>query len=75
MSLLPLVELLIIHIDMPDTHPKSTPEKYTQQNLAEALSAVENGKSLRSTAKEFGIPYSTLWKKCRGNIYNIILLL
>ena len=58
---------------MPGTHPKSTPARYNKKSLTEALTFIQNGKSMRSTAKEFGMPYSTLWKKAKGNCYSALI--
>lgn len=43
---------------------KNTEEKH--QKMQEALAKISSGKSIRSVAKEFGIPRSTLYDKLNG---------
>lgn len=38
--------------------------QYTQEELCEAIQAVDQGQSINQVATEMGIPYSTLRKKC-----------
>ena len=51
-----------IQINMPRKKVKRDPQAVREKEkvLEAAITAVEGGQSMRSAAKEFGIPYSTL---------------
>ena len=40
--------------------------KYTAEEMEKAIKAVQDGKSIRATAKQFGVPCSTLSDKVKG---------
>ena len=40
--------------------------KYTAEEMEKVIKAVQDGKSIRATAKQFGVPCSTLSDKVKG---------
>lgn len=46
----------------------TTKGKWTKEELAKAVEAVSAGNSLRSTARKFGIPFSTLQDRIKKNV-------
>lgn len=55
---------------MPRQKRKVAPEalKEKEERFKAAIAAVHDGMSIRNSAKEYGIPYSTLQDHCSGRI-------
>ena len=51
---------------MPGTHPKSKTNSYTEEQLMNALTLIENGISYREASAAYNVPRSTLFKKRNG---------